>query len=429
MALSLQDTEALARAAIQYAEASWRPGFHNPASVRLLQRADAALGARADLVKAQVLGALALQLGMAGAHQDARRVRHEVEQLASRLGEPRELRVTLYRSLVLGGWHPEIVEQLRARDRHLPELIDQATEAGDEQALLALLPSSITANAWLGDVPSAEQTLETRYVPLAQKHAQPFYQYYALSSRAAFALFHGRFAESERWAKEALELGPGMQGLDAAGMYGVQMFSLRREQGRLREVEPVLAHFVGTVARESTWRPALALVYAELGMLVEARREFADLARERFAAVADDISWLNCMGMLAEVCAAIGDADNAAVLYERLLPFAGCNMVAPPIVALYGLAARHLGLLAATMRRWDDAERHFAHAVLGNDQQGGTPSAATARYQHALMLHERGRPEDRPRAREMVTRALATAREVEMRSLGERAQALLERAG
>jgi class 3 adenylate cyclase len=426
MAVTLSDAEGLAHAARGYAEASWRPGLNNPASVRLLQRANAALGERADLLKAQVLASLVLQLGMAGAHDAARRVRLEAQALAVQLGEPRLLTVTLYRALVVNGWHPEIIGELRAATGRLPELIEQSLLADDEHAVLDLLPSGIAGNAWLGDVPAAERMLEQYYVPLARKHGQPFYVYYARSSRAAFALFAGRFAESEQWARDALELGQGMQGFDAAGMYGVQMFSLRREQGRLREVAPILRNFVDTVARESTWRPALALVYAELGMLPEARRELEDVAREGFAAVPEDITWINCMGMLAETCAAVGDAANAALLRERLLPFAGCNVVAAPTVALYGAVDRYLALLAATLGRWEEAERSFERALEANERQGGRPSAATTRYQYAAALREHGVAADRPRVRELAGAALATARELDMRSLGERCERLLQ---
>jgi len=300
---------------------------------------------------------------------------------------------------------------------------------GDEGAVLDLLPSCISGQAWLGDVPGAKGMLETHYAPLARKNGQPFYVYYARSSRAAFALFEGRFAESEQWAKDALELGQGMQGLDAAGMYGVQMFSLRREQGRLDEVAPVLAQFVATVARESTWRPALALVYAELGMLEPARREFEDLARDGFASVPDDITWINCMAMLAEVCTALDDAANAAVLYARLAPFAGCNVVAAPTVAFYGAADRHLGLLAATLGGWDEALGHFEAALAANERQGGAPCAATTRYQYAAALARCGRAEDAPRARSLVENALVAARTLGMRALGQRAEALREKLG
>ena len=58
------------------------------------------------------------------------------------------------------------------------------------------------------------------------------------------ALMQGRFADSERLAQEALAIGQRLQTENAAGIFGLQMFTLRREQGRLKELEPVVRYFV-----------------------------------------------------------------------------------------------------------------------------------------------------------------------------------------
>ena len=52
------------------------------------------------------------------------------------------------------------------------------------------------------------------------------------------ALLDGRFAEAERLAQQALEFGQQAQVENADGVFGIQMFLLRREQGRLAELAP-----------------------------------------------------------------------------------------------------------------------------------------------------------------------------------------------
>ena len=42
------------------------------------------------------------------------------------------------------------------------------------------------------------------------------------------------------------------------------MYTLRREQGRLNEVEPAVRHFMRQQGAAATWRPGLALLYSEL---------------------------------------------------------------------------------------------------------------------------------------------------------------------
>src|SRR5919198_1058336 len=72
--------------------------------------------------------------------------------------------------------------------------------------------------------------------------------------------------EGERLAQPAPTIGQRLRGHDALGIFGVQMFTLRREQGRLQELAPAVRSFVQVSPETSTWRPGLALIYSELGL-------------------------------------------------------------------------------------------------------------------------------------------------------------------
>ena len=52
------------------------------------------------------------------------------------------------------------------------------------------------------------------------------------------------------------------------------MFNIRREQGRLAEVEPSVRRFIDLYPMLKAWRAALALLLIELGRVDEARAEF-----------------------------------------------------------------------------------------------------------------------------------------------------------
>jgi tetratricopeptide (TPR) repeat protein len=133
------------------------------------------------------------------------------------------------------------------------------------------------------------------------------------------------------------------------------------------------------------------------------------------------------MAMMAEVCHALGDMDRARTLYELLLPHSSKNVVSPPLVACYGVVARHLGLLASTLERWSDAERHFEAALELNSRQGGRPWVARTQHAYAEMLAARGNGSEH--AAKLDREALATARELGMQGLAERAAALEARLG
>jgi ferric-dicitrate binding protein FerR (iron transport regulator) len=79
-----------------------------------------------------------------------------------------------------------------------------------------------------------------------------------------------------------------------------------------------------------------------------------------------------------------------------------------------------LGLLATTMERWDEAERHFEAARTMHERMSSPPLGAHTDHEHARMLLTRGRPEDRRRAGELLKRAAATAASLGMTRLSER---------
>src|SRR4029077_13047848 len=120
-------------------------------------------------------------------------------------------------------------------------------------------------------------------------------------------LMRGRFEDSERLAQEAFATGQRLQTETAAGVFGLQMFALRREQGRLKEVAPVVRMFVQQNSAAAAWRPGLAVIYSELGLTDDARNEFEGLAQHDFADLPLDVAWLGTMTYLVDVCTFLAD--------------------------------------------------------------------------------------------------------------------------
>jgi len=195
------------------------------------------------------------------------------------------------------------------------------------------------------------------------------------------------------------------------------MFSLRREQGRLNELEPVVQHFVQQHTAAGAWRPGLVLIYTELGRTQEARAEFEHLAQHDFADLARDGLWMASVSYLADVCTVLGDTARAATLYQLLLPYAGRTVIVGTAVACYGAVDRYLGALAATQGHWDEAAQHFEDALVMNARMDAWPWLAHTQYQYASMLLMRDQADDHTKARELQRAALATARELGMRAL------------
>jgi DNA-binding CsgD family transcriptional regulator len=261
------------------------------------------------------------------------------------------------------------------------------------------------------------------FCALAGQLGQPVHLYQCEQNLAAIALAEGRLDEAEARADRALELSRDGW-LDAAGAHGIQMFSIRREQGRLAELEPVARLLRAQGGATPVWRPGLAVLFAELGMADDARAEIARLCADGFAEVPDDSLRTAALSYLADACAATGDAEHGAAVYAELAPLAGTVVVVAGLVAYYGAADRYLGLLAACCRDWPSAERHFAAAARLNEGQGMATWLARTRYDHARMLLDRGAEGDAERAAELLARARREAVRHRLTGLGGQLDAL-----
>jgi phage terminase small subunit len=162
------------------------------------------------------------------------------------------------------------------------------------------------------------------------------------------------------------------------------------------------------------WRCVLAQLTAELGYEAEARAALAAVAADRCAALPFDEEWLVSMGLLAETAAALGDRERAAILYDLLHPYADRVAISYPDVST-GSVARYLGLLAATMDRHDEAERHFEDAMQTNARIGAPSWLAHTKRDYARMLRARAAPDDEETARALMSQADATHAELGIR--------------
>ena len=199
----------------------------------------------------------------------------------------------------------------------------------------------------------------------------------------------------------------------------LQLFVLRRLQGRVGELEAPLARYVDDYPELIVFRCALAALRCDLGHPDEARETMRAVAGDDLADLSAREEWFFAAGLLAEVCAHLEDRSRAATLYELLLPYGNCNLL-NWVEVCAGSASRQLGLLATTMSRWDDAARHFDNAIEMDTRTGARPWLAHTQIDFARMLTARGAAGDRDQARRLVTQACAIYRELGMHTHAER---------
>jgi DNA-binding CsgD family transcriptional regulator/tetratricopeptide (TPR) repeat protein len=416
LARSLGDSELLAPAAIGFEEACWRPAIHDAGAVELLEEAVAALPRDDSELRARVLGGLARALDFRGESGRAALARDASIAMSRRRGD----RWSLGRTLAQSYW-----SRGSSTNEEVNRMLLEALELGREledveiegEALSWLVPSYVV----LRDHDAAREALAQLF-GVARRLSQPFLHHVAEHYAGAIGLCDGDLVEAEAAACRSQEWGRLLTGRDASGTYAIQMFGIRREQGRLGELAPVVRMLEGD-ARSSAWRPGLAVLYSELGMTDDARRELRRILADGLGALRPSL-WLASLAYLTDVCAATGDAEVAAALYPELAAYSGGNVMIGHLVACYGAADRYLGMTAAALGEWDRAEAHFQSALALNTGLGARTWLAHTAYEYARMLLTRGRGDDRSHARSQLGVAVGLAQAIGLPAILRRAAAL-----
>jgi eukaryotic-like serine/threonine-protein kinase len=412
LAAELQMPDELARAALGYGgRIMWEISRDDQHLLPLLERALAALGDHDGPLRARVLARLA-----GGPLRDASfppdrkaSLSQQALDMARRIGDQATLAYALD-GYVVAQESPDNTQRLLDLST---ELLDVAFQLGDKERMLEAHEHRHGRLLELGQLPRAGAELDAM-ATLAQELRQPAQDWLVAVCAARLALLEGRFADAERLTTDARRMGQTAQSWNAEVTYRLQVYVLRREQGRVDEVEELVRRSVEEYPTYPIWRCVLAHMAAELGHVAESREALASLATDEFAEVPFDAVWLASISLLAETASSINDSKQAPVLYDLLLPYAARVAVSYPEIAI-GPVAYYLGALAVTLGR-GDAERHFKTALQMSEQIGAGPWLAHTQRQHARMLLARDDAGDRDRAIGLLADATRTYLDLGMNS-------------
>jgi predicted ATPase/DNA-binding SARP family transcriptional activator len=308
---------------------------------------------------------------------------------------------------------------------HLAERIEVSTEMLTLARHIGNLELQLQAHAWLvvdllerGDLDAVDAQLDA-FEAGADRLRQPLFEWNALMWRAMRALLAGSLSLADQLAAEALAAGGPVEAVTASQYYAIQLLGIRREQGRMGELEQPARKLVEENPARPAWRAALATMLCEEGRLAEAREEFSRLAAGDFEDIPKDLDWIIAMTLLSDVCADLDDGARAALLYARLEPYADANVVIGLAAVCLGSAASFLGKLAATMGDAALAERHFERALVVNERLGAPACLARTQVDYARAL---GMGD--PRAAEVLATAERTAADLGLGAVARKVAAL-----
>jgi DNA-binding SARP family transcriptional activator len=263
-------------------------------------------------------------------------------------------------------WRPDRTEERLAT---AAEMIATARVTGQRHDELQARNWRVADLFELGDMTAFRQEV-TRHARLADELRLPSFQWYTPLWAAVEAVLAGRFEQADVLAERAREQGLRAGDRNAELFADMLVFTGQLERGEFDQIDVAfIEHKIATSPAGPAYAASHAWVLAALGETEAARATLDDAVAQPHAF---DANWMSAQAECAEACLLLGDSTHAAVLYERLLPYAGRPATAGRAVASYGAVDRALGDLAALLGHHDDAVAHLRDAILRNDELGCT---------------------------------------------------------
>ena len=399
-----------ARAAIGFETACWRPGIEDPRAVALLREAALGIAAEPSAQRARVLAHLSRALAYRREHAAAGECWSQAVAMARLVGDPGALMVALSHAAWTRG------------SRALDEILADLTEAGE---LARTLPHDYLSDVVRGmriallieafaiDEARAENAALRE---LSERSGQPFLARAVEQHDALFALCDGRLDAAEAAANRSDEIARRTEGAPprCTGSRCSASAASRDDSPRSR---PWSASSRRGDGADSVWRPALAVLLAEIGDVEAARRELEALVDAGLGAIPRGGLGVGGLTYVADACALIEDAALAAPIYEQLLAFEGQNTVIGSAVMCYGAADRMLGALATVMRAMGRRRASPRERARPQPAYGIADLDRAHAYERARLTLRRGGRMSLAAARERASEALDAARRIGLHGL------------
>ncbi|MGI9184091.1 MAG: ATP-binding protein [Solirubrobacteraceae bacterium] len=412
LAAELGDPDSLARAAIGASRRFVQPpGVVDEELIALLQQALDQSPSEPTVTRVRLLNCLSAALYFSPRREEMRRLSDEATAIAAQLGDLRgvALAAAARRRAYWGPGH------LGRRLADSTELLRTAREAGD-------LELTLQGHAWLvvdlleaGDRTAVEAQIDA-FTAGASDLREPLFEWQITVWQAMRSLLAGQLEAAEGLAAEALSFGVRSEGVTAPQYYAIQIIAIRREQGRIAELESSVRGLGEANPGRLAWRAGLAMLLSETGRTQEAQAELDRLAADDFGDIPRDGDWLITVTLLADAAVALRDGERARLLYELLLPQQRTNVVVGLAAVCLGCTARYLGRLALTMGDRAGARAHLELAQRSNEALRAPIELAHTRLDYALVVEERSQ------ARALVAAAASVAAELGLPSVARRAQ-------
>jgi hypothetical protein len=132
------------------------------------------------------------------------------------------------------------------------------------------------------------------------------------------------------------------------------------------------------------------------------------------------------LGVVAEAASLCGEREWVLLLYEKLKPFDGLNVVMSWGSAFDGAVSHYLALLAHALEDRETARAHFEAALVANRSIDCPPLLARTKWHYANMLLQDHKPENTARGLRHLYDAIGVFDRLGMTGYLEQSQTVLE---
>ena len=221
----------------------------------------------------------------------------------------------------------------------------------------------------VGELDEFDEELDD-FATLADAHGLPADLYWLSALRATRALMRAPDSYAEELVHAAHTLGRSLQQWEAEGTFVLQMFALRYQQDRVREVRAGLEAPAPPYPRVVAGVALLAAALVASGRL-DAARPILDKELEggRLRLPHDNL-WLGATALISGTAAAIGTSEQRDLLLRELQPFADRWCIFGAGGAAFGTGHHWLGKLAKANGDADTAAHHFERAAALSEASG-----------------------------------------------------------
>lgn len=410
------DPEVVARAALGHADPGADLGIayrtEDTSSVALLEQA---IAAQTDVDSSTMVlleSRLASELYFSDEPGRARALAHRALGRSRAVGDDGAFvaaAAVVHDSLGVG--QTSLDDQLAASS----ELLERARRSGSMQALLSAHRARVIDLLASGDIVGVDAEI-VAFERVAGPRATPSQRWWLGVWSAMRALLDGNHPLAEERALATFATGERPFASLAFTNLSFLLFFVRREQGRLAEMEQSTREYAASRADIPAIRVALVFLLAELERVDEARSALSSFDSDALTRL-HDRNWPASWFQLARAALLVGDVDLASTLLTaEHRPLERCVQISLGTVCL-GATDLAEAWLWHTVGDLDAADERYRSAAEVNARIGARSWLAQTRADHGRLLLDRGAPGDRDEAARLLKLASTAAETIGLATL------------